>query len=252
MLVRKVRTCAPSISFSTSSRGCLHQHRAARPIDKTRNHGSQRSQHQRGPGAATQPPAQWNGSTPASADASAGQRTVSLTPPLTGACASLSSVTTSTVPARRSMRCDGDVVTVSPTFCSVSVRAGPVSEMVPSTVRSSPSENAARAGAGAGCGSISPHHAPSSSHNKASGSHAMRCARVAATPHKAAISASAIDTRLGRSHNRLATAIPAANSHAAWKSGTAVKPDTCCVELGERMASGSNLKTEFAVKRIRK
>ena len=37
--------------------------------------------------------------------------------------------------------------------------------MVPSTVRTKPSESAAIAGAGAGCGCISAHHAPSKHHN---------------------------------------------------------------------------------------
>ena len=78
------------------------------------------------------------------------------------------------------------VVEASSTFCSSSVRIGPASTTVPSTVRNNPSESAASSGAGAGCGSISPHHAPSSSHSTASGKphNALRVAAPTATAHR--------------------------------------------------------------------
>jgi hypothetical protein len=64
----------------------------------------------------------------------------------TSACASLSSSTTSTLATRRSTRCDGSR-RGSSTFCSSSVRTGPASTTVPSTVRVRPSESAASSGA---------------------------------------------------------------------------------------------------------
>ncbi len=94
-------------------------------------------------------------------------------------------------------------------------RSGPASTTVPSTVRIKPSESVASSGAGAGCGSISPHHAPSSNHKTARAAMPRVALAVPRTPHNTATSASAISTRLGRSQTQFATTIPAANSHAA-------------------------------------
>ena len=143
------------------------------------------------------------------------QRHIPGAPPDTGACASLWSPTTSTAATRRSMRCDGAVADASSTFCSSTVRMGPASTTVPSTDRNNPSESLANSGAGAGCGCISPHHAPSSSHKTASGKLTIRCERSATAAHSATTRASSTSTTGGGSHTRLVTIIPAANSHAA-------------------------------------
>jgi hypothetical protein len=113
---------------------------------------------------------------------------------------------------------------LSTRFCSISPRIGPALTTVPSIVRSRPSESAASSGAGAGCCSISAHHAPSRHHRTASGSHAMRSARSAARPQSTATSAIDTSNRLGRSQSQWVAVIPAANSHAAWNSGTAPRP----------------------------
>jgi hypothetical protein len=50
----------------------------------------------------------------------------------------------------------------------------------------------------------------------------MRCARKAASAQSAATGARAIRIKLGRSQSHCVAAIPAAKSHAAWKSGMAL------------------------------
>ncbi len=52
----------------------------------------------------------------------------------------------------------------------------------------------------------------------------MRCARKAARQQRAATRAIATSTTLGASQSQRVAAMPAAKSHAAWKSGTALRP----------------------------
>ena len=181
-----------------------------------------------------------------------GQRTVSRTPPVTGACASLWSSTTSRVATRTSIRCDGAAAEASSIFCSSSVRTGPASTTVPSTVRNSPSESATSSGAGAGCGCISPHHAPSRTHKTASGSHTIRCARHAAIRTERSNHDKECENQLRREpyparHNnaRRQTATP--------HETTARQSSHACVAQGcvRRRAWGPNSKGEFGVKPIR-
>ena len=187
----------------------------------------------------------------APASAPAGHRTVSRTPPSVAACASLASFTTSTVATRTSIRCDGSVAEASSTFCSSSVRIGPASTTVPSTERNNPSESLTSSGAGAGCGSISPHHAPSSIHRTASGKPhnplrpkpPRRTAPQPAPTESAPVGAQATPGSQPQSPRQTATPheiTARRSSHASVARGWV-----------DRRASGPDLKIEFGVKPIR-
>jgi hypothetical protein len=82
----------------------------------------------------------------------------------------------------------------------------------------------------------------------------MRCARNAAKPHSTNTAARATSTRLGRSQSQWATTTPVAKSHAAWNSGTALRPavaglSRACPEVvGSDCIAPENQKVSLAVK----
>ena len=184
--------------------------------------------------------------------ASSGQRTVSRTPPLTGACASLSSS-----PLQPSPRASRSAATApcwgSSTFCS-SLRAhrprvhyGPF-HSAQQSVRKRGQRGSGRR---VRLHLSAPRAQQQPQHRQRQPRNPLR-ASAAATPHSTATSASAINTRLGRSHIRLANNNPCGKQPRRMKQRHGGQAGRGLRGVGESpIAWGPKLKSEFGIKPIR-
>ena len=142
------------------------------------------------------------------------------------------------------MRCEGPSLADSSTFSTASVRTGAASVTVPSTVRNSPSDKRperARALDVAPSPRTTRQQKPQ--HRQRQPHNALRA--KAAMQHNTAMGGNAISTSSAAARPACMSAIPAANSHAAWKSGTALRPATAGLSSG---AGGCRFRLHCAAK----
>ena len=118
-------------------------------------------------------------------------------------------------------------------------------------VRNNPSERDSSCASGAGCGSISAHHAPITIHSSASGRATVRSVCVAAIPHTSAAALSATSRRCGLIQTKCATSTPHANSNAANSRGARSSPSARRARIPRPGMSGPFMRNRWKGNYIR-